>query len=1136
MNRLSKILVLILILAVSAGMFGKFVLAADKNLFENASFEETQQPNQYGHLFKYWGGWLYEKPSRLALGTIAHSGRYSYEIICDQGGKARLLSPKITLEPGRYRVRYYMRGLSIGPGQWNIPLGFFVNYDGKNFNMKKNGTFGWTPVTYVFEIDKKTDNFMLGLALFAGGWLWIDDVSLTRVDNTVELTKEPVIGSEEAPITAPQSREKSTVRCTECGYMIDHDAENCYACGHKVEKRSKSVSAIKVIADFEDGKAGDFKGGTVVRNGSLQGNYVLSCNGSITLRQPQDWTPFDKFKFDVFNPSDAAAQIFVEIQDEQTSSYWTRVNYNTMVPPGRSTVTLDTDQYVGEKGRPGRPLLRGQIAKIYLDTKGNALLFDNFRLERLDSGSVLFEGLRAFDFGPLDSPVMPGFQQAAMATIYEPGRGFGWDHANLWKSFNALQPDALFQDFICPLSGGFRVDLPNGRYHVIMNIDSPGGYWGEVQSYKRRKVWANDAAVVDETMNMQDFIEKYFRNAQREDLPGVDAFNEYVQKMFTVREFDVTVSDGKLGLKFQGEGFAICLSSLVIYPKDKETEGERFWRWVNDQRRTQFNDYFKQVQPKATGAPRPKQDYVLFSRHFMTPVNPYDGPAGGEAIPPEGLSLTVAQGEEMPLTFSVQPSGDIGRLNVKIGSLSYVGGSSKPVPPITGAYLKPGWIDYRITRMTMAGSVYTVAPRYWHEGSAPDAPNVTRTFWLRTRIPPGVQPGPYKGAITVKPERGSSKSIPVTINVLPFALDPINDLAVGPWGIGMRMPWLYNDPDAEKWQWQMFDKSLDVLKDAGVTSFSGVPHIKVKAANGSIDLDTDLADREMALIKSKGFDQILSSYGAMISAYKMYGNNSGADADEAKKAGFGDVASFLKALYRKIDEHAVAHDWLPVAWNICDEPVEGQIKGAVANALAHREAVAGLKRTTVMGETSMTGKVAKDPRNDLVAALPITSLNLFDGDTLEILKSSGNRFSFYNSESRWTYGRYMKMLAARHNLMLRLSWHYNVVAGDPYYALDCREDDYAWYNTDSKQRMVPSLLFLGQILPGLNDYRYLSTLQRLVREKPRHAAAAAANRLLQKMMDLDVAKDRQGPGDVRQYDADRKAIAEAIAAFEPARP
>lgn len=1100
---------------------------ATNNLFPNPSFEEIQEPNQFGQVFKEWGGWIYEKPARLAVGTLARTGNYSYEMISDQSGKVRLVSNPIKLEPGRYRVQFYMRGMSIGKGAWGLPMDFSVGFDSNFPVLKKGGTFGWTQVTHVFETNAPVELKLL-IGLLTGGWLWIDDISLERVSESVALTKEPVIGAEEAPFSKYTQLATDAVHCPECGLLNNREWRKCHGCGRTLNTEKKQGGSSRMIADFEDGKPGPFTGGKVVEENVYSGKYALATSTLISINNPQDWSGYDFFHFDVFNPSDDPIPIYLEIRDVLTKEYWTRVNYETVVPPGRSTVTLPTDIYVGEKSRPGRPLIKDKITDLFINPKEKLLVVDNFRLDRLDMSSVIFPGLRAFDFGPADSPIMAGFSQATAAMLYEPQRGFGWDKADLWKSFNVYQPDPLFQDFICPRSGAFRVDLPNGKYHVIMNIDSPGGYWGEAQVFAQRKVVANGVPVVDEKVDLDEFKKKYFRNASREDLPGIDTFNEYVQKMFNVKELDVDVSDGKFELKFQGDGFAISLSSLVIYPIEKTVQGRKFWEWVTDQRRTQFDDYFKQIVPKRTGIAAPANDYRLFSRLFMKTVNAYDGPVDGEDIPPQGLLLTVAPGEEAPVTFSVQASGDIGGIDLETTDLRGKDEAGNSLSPLSSNILNPGWLDYRISRVTMEGSVYTVAPRYWHPIPAPAGPGVTRTFWLRVKVPNDTKPGTYLGEITVLPKKGQTRSVPLTLTVLPFTLDPITDVAVGPWGASIALPWIGNDPKSAMWNWQMFEKSLDVLKESGVTSFSGVPHLKVSGKGGKITLDTTLADKEMALIRSKGFSHLLSAYGSNISGYQMYGAGGGADLNAAKAAGFTDTQSYLKALYTAVDEHAVANNWLPVAWNLCDEPIGGDIKQALENARAHRTAAEGLKLTTFMGATSMIGDNPKDPHYELVKSLPLPSLNLHDEGSLKVIREAGNRFAFYNGGSRWTYGRYMKMLTLKHNLALRLTWHFNVAVGDPYYALDCREDDYSWYNTDAIQTMIPSVAFLGQIQPGLNDYRYLSTLQRFLKEKASFPGTTGARNVFDTMMLLIPGKDRQEPADVRQYDKDRAAMVEAI--------
>ena len=77
----------------------------------------------------------------------------------------------------------------------------------------------------------------------------------------------------------------------------------------------------------------------------------------------------------------------------------------------------------------------------------------------------------------------------------------------------------------------------------------------------------------------------------------------------------------------------------------------------------------------------------------------------------------------------------------------------------------------------------------------------------------------------------------------------------------------------------------------------------------------------------------------------------------------------------------------------------------------------------------------------------------------------------------------------------RIAWYWNIVVGDPYYALDCREDDYAWCNSTPDGRLVPSLE-LERIREGLGDYRRLITLKRLAGEKAGTPAATQAEKLM----------------------------------------
>ena len=337
---------------------------------------------------------------------------------------------------------------------------------------------------------------------------------------------------------------------------------------------------VKLIASFEEGNP--FHGGAVALTHATAGRKALRIDRSyISLEQRQDWVGYDFLKADLFTDASKPMNLDVEIRDTATRDYWTRVNYTTVVPPGKSTLIIPIKQlYVGEKSRPGRMLILGEITRLVFGIGDNppaSLFVDNIRLERDETSARLgFAGLHAFDFGTGTSPVMEGFTQITPATQYSRGRGYGLKDARVWRAFDALQPDPLYQDFICIESGGLAVDVPNGKYRVFVNIDSPSGFWGEYQTYRQRTILAEGTPVVREKMDFEAFRARYFRFWNVEDLPSNVTFDKYQKAYYSEKTFDVDVSDGQLNLEFQGENWACCVSAVVIFPVANAAKGEAF--------------------------------------------------------------------------------------------------------------------------------------------------------------------------------------------------------------------------------------------------------------------------------------------------------------------------------------------------------------------------------------------------------------------------------------------------------------------------------------------------------------------------------------------------------------------------------
>jgi hypothetical protein len=249
--------------------------------------------------------------------------------------------------------------------------------------------------------------------------------------------------------------------------------------------------------------------------------------------------------------------------------------------------------------------------------------------------------------------------------------------------------------------------------------------------------------------------------------------------------------------------------------------------------------------------------------------------------------------------------------------------------------------------------------------------------------------------------------------------------------------------------------------------------------------------------------------------------------DEAamKAAGFSDYSAFLKAVFTAIQKHADEAGWLPVYWNIGDEPTGDDVIRAADNAEAYRQAFPkGPPYFTAA--SSFTGSDAKNPHFRLAKALHIVEWNLHDAAGVKLLHDAGSDWAFYNGGNRWTYGVYMYKAAKEYGMKFRLSWHWNAAAGDPYYALDCREDDYAWCSASPDGGLVPSVEF-ERLREGLGDYRRLRTLARLAHEKADGPAGRDAEKLITEVMKSFELGERE-PKSVAAYTEIRARLDDAL--------
>lgn len=1065
---------------------------AEKNLIADPSFEEPKEKDRWGHVFAKWGGWIYDGECEFRVSNVAHSGNHSLLMVGRTDPKIRAWPTKLTLPPGRYRVTAYLRGLDIGKSADGFATEFM--FDEKYMQLKKNGTFSWIKLTYVGDLVKQRNEGHLSFGLMAPGYFWVDDVRVEKVGAEVALTPWPILGKEERRILPPEPLGDECVHCPECGYRNMPSWHDCYACGSELTaKKTVAGESVKRITSFESGNP--FDNGTMTDKHATHGGKSLRIDrGFVSMDAAQNWSGYDYLKTDVYTDATKPIELYVEIRDRQTRDYWTRVNYTTVVPPGASTLIIPTALYVGEKARPGRALLLDGITRLVfsIGEKPEAPVFlDNIRLERdTETARVKFDGLWAFDVGPAGSPVMDGFTPLDMSKIYSKGRGYGWKNAHFWRAFDALQPDPLYRDFICVEKGGLALDVPNGKYHVIVNMDSPSGFWGEVQIYRRRALIVEGVRHED-AMNLSSFTKHHFRNWDKEDLPSEDTFDKYQVPYFREKHVVAEVRDRQLNIDFEGENWACCVSAIIVYPDAKAEQGQRFLDFVKARRRFHFDNAFKRVLHPPTGADlqpsvaEKERGFVVFTRDWMEDVYHNDRPLPGERI--ERLSAAGFAGEYEPITVSLASLKDLHEVEIVISDLKSPQGATIPAEQID-----VGYVQHRITRVTGEGSVYTIAPRLIiPRKRAPLPAGLTRTFWLTVKVPGDARPGVYRGNVRLHAEHGGEVSLPLEFTVRKGTLDAV-DVPAGPFGHTLDLPW-YAEETAD-WNRAMAVKSLRKLREYGFTTVSGLPVVRYHGfKNGVPQLDFSQGDAQMKLLKANGFRMPVVSY-CPFEGLNLYYKDEGA----MRAAGFSDYSQFIRAVFGAVQRHADAANWLPVYWNIGDEPVGDDVPRSAANAEAYRRAFPkGPPFFTAA--SSFRGDKRDDPHFRLSRALHIADWNEHDQASVNLLREAGGHWAFYNSGNRWTYGVYLYKAAKQFNLKYRISWYWNASAGDPYYGLDCREDDYAWATTNADGELISTPHF-ERLREGLDDYRRLLTLARLAKEQTDTPAAREAEKLLAEIL------------------------------------
>jgi len=289
------------------------------------------------------------------------------------------------------------------------------------------------------------------------------------------------------------------------------------------------------------------------------------------------------FVFDVFSPSAKNVRLLVT---------FARRSFPFTLKPGANTVSVSTEEIASAVYRMTQAT--HLIAFSVEDAADTVLVFDSLRLERETIGPNMKQYAKCFDFGPSDM-LRPGFTAVDSKTGYDSRRGYGWLEPNLQdekdklstiKSSGAEPLDDLLRDGVQDLTSPFLVDCPAGKYRVHM----VGGYhWGGI--YHLMPV-DYDFAVKAEgkvkvihlrASDQMERVREFYGHDQTGYEFDEDIWEKFGGPIYGPVVFDVEVADGQLTLEFQtspqlGKGL---LNFMVVYPVEQagrvEPELKRLW-------------------------------------------------------------------------------------------------------------------------------------------------------------------------------------------------------------------------------------------------------------------------------------------------------------------------------------------------------------------------------------------------------------------------------------------------------------------------------------------------------------------------------------------------------------------------------
>jgi hypothetical protein len=1027
------------------------------NLLLNPDFEVTGDNHRS---IPNWGNFVAYGVGELTQDSNAISGQHAARL--QNFGEAKTaIFQGVDLPAGRYRVSADVASWGMQSGEYGNTAHFYMELpQGNIFFRVATDDQDWRTMVGEFELNQAT-RVPFYFLIYGTGYLWVDNMELQRADSCNTAVDIGFSMNEEVlqPLVfePPLQEEDLLLK----GYCDDANFAQTPVCQRIASVNLDNFNQVtesqpRTIAQFDPARVVD-KANT---------SYIVIHEH---VNMPTDWTGYDYIDFTVNNPDrDNANGAFV-ISDTQSYGYWSRVNWYVTFAPGKRTIRIPLQVFVGEKSviLERRRLDIANITGLFLDMSKGQIEIEEVTLSSEKPYEHDFDKLLKLDMGKETSPVFYGFTPFTSSSAYRDNKGYGLTtDSDIRRSEDRRHPESLLRDWISIADGEIKVDLPNGDYHVWMMMEDPG-YWEYYQSYDYRFVAAEGEKKYEDTMTINAFWAKYFAYENTEDFPNDNIWERYIKQRYQPIEFTVTVNDGQLNLDF-GAGnystYANTLSALLIWPESQNAQGQAFidelWGKLEGQYGFEYGELLPALPDHAVpdaSAQALGDKVLIYQRPFDQDVQATDWPSEQELV--NDLSLQLALDEYEPLTVSLY---------------------AKQATQLTDAQLELDGLEidaykvrYKLQRISLAEENYENVPSLLDDLQFPLdlSANQSRRLWFTVHAPRDFTETEVQGSLTLSFADGTQQRLPVTVQVLSYVLPPA-DVPIGYLGVAPKYTGSAFPDEIKAKQGADIQPSLELLKKHGMTAITGgVGGPQFLGYNGNqVNVDFTNADKIMTPAAAD-FKYPVHTYGAMtptglgLERYQMY---------DMSAHGGRSFTNVLRDVNESIKQHGSAYDWSEIIYTVGDEPSSGQIESTKQLATAVRNAGA---RSSIF--TSFTS--ASEDKAIFADYIDILLLTIHNEAAMQHIINRGaicGTYNFFNS--RFARGLYQYKL---HRFGCQGGYYqfmFNAVHIDPYYGLDGREDELVAVLPTSTNGKLIAKLDMERFREAVDDYRYLHALEELI--------------------------------------------------------